>query len=94
MARRVHLLRGERLEQMLAAVSVPTLVITGDAGLDRVVPVAATHEYVKMWPHAGTATLARTGHLGSITRPDEFARLVTRFAHEASHQEENRRKVD
>jgi pimeloyl-ACP methyl ester carboxylesterase len=93
MARRVHLLRGERLEQMLAAVSVPTLVITGDAGLDRVVPVAATHEYVKMWPHAGTATLARTGHLGSITRPDEFARLVTRFAHEASHQEENRRKV-
>jgi pimeloyl-ACP methyl ester carboxylesterase len=93
MARRVHLLQDERLDQQLAPVCVPTLVITGDAALDRVVPVAATGEYVRMWPHAESATLARTGHLGSITRPDEFARLVTPFARAASYQEENRRKV-
>ena len=92
MARRVRLLSGQRLAQELAPVCVPTLVITGDAALDRVVPVRATHEYLKMWPHARAATLARTGHLGSITRPDEFARIVTEFAG-ASAQDENRRKV-
>ncbi len=92
MARRVHLLSDQRLEHELAPVHVPTLVITGDAALDRVVPVRATHEYVRMWPHARTATLARTGHLGSITRPDEFARIVTPFAGAAA-RDENRRKV-
>jgi pimeloyl-ACP methyl ester carboxylesterase len=93
MARRVHLLRDQQLEQELTPLRVPTLVITGDAGLDRVVPVQATHEYMKLWPHAESAILSRTGHLGSITRPDEFARLVTQFARSASYQEENRRKV-
>jgi pimeloyl-ACP methyl ester carboxylesterase len=79
MARRVRMLRDLSLASELAAVDTPTLVITGEPHLDRVVPVQATRQYMTLWPHAEAATLERTGHLGSITRPDEFARLVTQF---------------
>jgi pimeloyl-ACP methyl ester carboxylesterase len=80
MARRVTLLRGLTLESELRRVRVPTLVITGEPHLDRVVPVDATREYARMWPHAEQATLARTGHIGLVTRSDEFARIVAEFA--------------
>jgi pimeloyl-ACP methyl ester carboxylesterase len=80
MAARAGRLGQAGLEDELRAVHVPTLIITGEAALDRVVPVDRTREYLQIWPHAATATLARTGHLGSITRPDEFARLVVPFA--------------
>lgn len=79
MARRVHLIEGLALERELAAVRVPTLILTGEAALDRVVPVAATREYLRLWPRATSATLVRSGHLGIITRPDEFARIVSAF---------------
>lgn len=93
MARRVAMLRGLTLDRELAAVVAPTLVLTGEPRLDRVVPVAATREYLAMWPHAEAVTIDRTGHLGSITRPDEFARIVTRFAESASHQAGERRRI-
>ena len=64
----------------LGRVSCPTLVVTGEPTLDRVVPVALTRDYHRIWPHATEAVLQRTGHLGLITRPDEFARLVRVFA--------------
>ena len=80
MARRVHLLSSVRIDAELARVKVPTLVVTGEARLERVVPPRVTQEYLSMWPHAHVETLARTGHLGLITRPQEFAALVSRFA--------------
>lgn len=79
MARRVHFIEGLDLGRELKAVRTPALVITGEPGLDRVVPVQLTRQYLTMWPHAQVATLANTGHLGSITRPGAFADLVTRF---------------
>jgi hypothetical protein len=48
------------------------------------VPVAATHEYLRIWPQASLATLARTGHLGLITRPASFANIVVPFAERAA----------
>jgi pimeloyl-ACP methyl ester carboxylesterase len=84
MARRVELIDGIALQDDLRHVHVPTLVVTGEAGLDRVVPVEATREYSRMWPHALQVTLPRTGHLGLITRPDEFTRIVTSFIRSAS----------
>jgi pimeloyl-ACP methyl ester carboxylesterase len=86
MARRIHLLQGLQLETLLRRVQVPTLVITGDPALDRVVPVKASYEYVRLWPHARVAMIERTGHLGLITRPDEFARLVVSFAEGPARQ--------
>jgi pimeloyl-ACP methyl ester carboxylesterase len=79
MARRVHMLETVNLSAGLDRVDVPTLVITGDAALDRVVPVSQTKEYLRIWPRAAYASLPRTGHLGLITRPEEFANLVSAF---------------
>jgi pimeloyl-ACP methyl ester carboxylesterase len=84
MARRASLLPSPEQRAGIAALHVPTLVVTGEAGLDRVVPVAQSREYLRLWPHARHVTLARTGHLGAVTRAREFAGLVTAFAAEAA----------
>jgi hypothetical protein len=44
-----------------------------------VVPVRLTEEYLRIWPHAERVTLARTGHIGLVTRPDAFAAAVGSF---------------
>ena len=86
MARRVHLLTSVRIDNELARVKVPTLVVTGEESLERVVPPRLSREYAAIWPHARVETLARTGHLGLITRPNEFAALVTRFVAESEQK--------
>jgi len=60
----------------------PVLIITGEDGLDRVVPPAQTRKYLAAVPQARHAVLAHTGHLGLITKPVEFAELVCRFIDE------------
>ena len=82
MARRARIVNEAEVDG-LAAVHVPVLVVTGQAGLDRVVPAELTAEYTRIWPHATAVTLERTGHLGLVTRADEFARLIARFADSA-----------
>ena len=83
MARRARMVKSLDVERQLADVRCPVLVVTGESSLDRVVPVALTRDYHRIWPHATEAVLPRTGHLGLITRPDEFARLVVSFAGQA-----------
>jgi len=90
-ARRVRLFDGIRLEADLARVHVPVLLVTGEDTLDGAVPPHLTREYRGIWPHALAVTLARTGHLGLITRPDEFAALVANFIVEPDAQSEPRR---
>jgi len=88
MARRVHLLGSvlaphdteRRIEAELAHVKVPTMIVIGEESLERVVPPRITREYLAIWPHARVETLARTGHLGILTRSEEFAGLVSTFA--------------
>jgi pimeloyl-ACP methyl ester carboxylesterase len=63
----------------------PVLIITGEDGLDRVVPPEQTRRYMACVPGAQHAVLAGTGHLGLITKPSEFAELVCRFVHEAAN---------
>ena len=77
----------------LGDVRVPTLIITGEAGLDRVVPTVLTAEYTRIWPHAQAVTLAHTGHLGLITRPEVFAGAVVPFAEACGRAEESERRV-
>jgi pimeloyl-ACP methyl ester carboxylesterase len=91
MARRVRLLGPVQLERELERVQVPTLVMTGDDSLDRVVPPRLTLEYLRLWPHAQRATIARTGHLGLITRPRAFAATVAPFVESTARTEEKRR---
>jgi len=93
MARRVRLLESIDFDAELRRVTAPVLVVTGEAHLERVVPVHLTREYLDLWPQAQAATLRHTGHLGLITRPDEFAKLVATFVEDAAAHTASRRRI-
>ena len=65
-------------------VTAPTLVVTGEAELDWVVPVSDTAGYVEQIAGARHVVLERTGHLGTITRPRLFASAIERFLSDAA----------
>jgi len=79
MAWRAALISRPHLRDDCARIVAPTLLVTGDRGLDMVVRVDSTLAYMQLIAGARHATLARTGHLGSITRPEAFASLVREF---------------
>ena len=84
MARRLRMMGDPALAQAIAGVRVPTLVIMGEPGLDRVVPPEAAAEYLRLWPHAESATLTHTGHIGHVTRPTALGDLIVPFAERAA----------
>lgn len=67
------------------AVAVPTLIVTGEEGLDRVVPVGSTRAYASLIPHAEYQVIHGTGHMAVLTQPARFADIVSGFVH-AHHQ--------
>jgi 3-oxoadipate enol-lactonase len=62
-------------------ITAPTLIITGERGLDHVVPVEGSSEYARRIRNARAVVLERTGHLGTITRPEAFTEVVREFIH-------------
>ena len=64
------------------AIRQRVLVITGEERLDRVVAPELTKRYLAALPTAEHLVLERTGHIGLLTRPAEFAEAVRRFADE------------
>jgi 3-oxoadipate enol-lactonase len=84
MARRVTCLGGHDFVADARRVTAPTLVITGEPSLDRVVPVAGTLEYLKLVRGATAVTLERSGHIGLVTRPDAFAQIVYKWTRSSS----------
>jgi len=66
-------------------VVAPTLVLTGEANLDRVVPVESTRVYATLIPGAEYRQMPETGHMGLLTRPSVFAEVVSGFAHAHHH---------
>lgn len=83
MAARSRLVGDPALVDDCGRVQSPTLIVTGEPHLDRVVPVTGTAEYQRLIAGARAATIAETGHLGYITRPAVFAETVRRFLREA-----------
>jgi 3-oxoadipate enol-lactonase len=67
------------------AITAPTLIVTGEEGLDRVVPVASTRAYASLIPRAEYHVIQGTGHLAMLTQPAHFADIVSGFVH-AHHQ--------
>ena len=61
------------------AVHCPTLVVSGEPHLDRIVPVESTRRYVEMIPGAKYVMVEKTGHLGMVTRPADWAAAVAPF---------------
>lgn len=84
MAERIKLRDEVDLTADCERITARTLVITGEPGLDRVVPVESTRRYVERIRGAKYAVLERTGHLGLVTRADRFAHIVCEFVN-ASH---------
>ena len=78
MARRVRWAEQHRFADP-GTVTAPTLVVTGEPELDRIVPVASTRRYLECLRSAEHVVLAHTGHLGIVTRPDAFAATLERF---------------
>jgi pimeloyl-ACP methyl ester carboxylesterase len=68
----------------VSGVAQPVLVMTGEDGLDRVVDPALTRRYLAALPTARHVVLSRTGHIGMLTKPGEFAEIIQRFADETS----------
>ena len=60
-------------------IQAPTLIVTGEPGLDRVVPVEVTRRYLDELRSAKHIVIERTGHNGLVTRPDAFADVLGRF---------------
>ena len=79
MAARARLIASVDLAADCERIATPTLVVTGEHGLDHVVPVEGSSEFTRRIPNARAVVLERTGHLGSITRPEAFADIVRDF---------------
>ncbi len=92
MAERVRLVDGVDFAADCRRVAAPTQVVTGEARLDRVVPVASSLEYLSAIAGARHTRLADTGHIGLVTRPERFAAAVGAFvaAHAAPASTEPR----
>ena len=81
MARRIREAEQLDFDQDCACVEVPTLVVTGEEQLDRVVPVNGTRQYASLIRDARCELMEGTGHIGVLTRPDRFADIISGFVH-------------
>jgi len=90
MAARAQLITTIDLGPDCERIGAPTLIVTGECGLDHVVPVEGSSEYARRIQNARAVVLERTGHLGTITRPDAFADLVRDFTGVAAASPEPR----
>ena len=78
MARRVAWATAHRFADP-RGIQAPALVMTGEPGLDKIVPVQVTEQYMSELRSAQRVVLERTGHIGLVTRPDTFAEILGRF---------------
>jgi pimeloyl-ACP methyl ester carboxylesterase len=79
MAARVRLQQSMDFMPDCARVRAPTLVLTGEDDLDHVVPAAVTRGYQTLIPGTQYEKIDRSGHIGLLTRPKDFAKIVMRF---------------
>jgi len=93
-AARARMITTEDVTPDCARITAPTLVVTGEPHLDHVVPVDGSSEYLRLIPDAHAVVLERTGHLGSITRPEVFARIIRRFVLEVGEDQRVRTSLD
>jgi pimeloyl-ACP methyl ester carboxylesterase len=78
-AQRIRLALADDVAGAAAQVRVPTLLVTGDDGLDKLVPPESTRGYRELIARTEVARLAGTGHMGTVTCAPQFATLVDRF---------------
>lgn len=85
MASRARAARETDFSADCAAVRAPTLVLSGEEALDRIVSTATVRAYAPAIAGARYQMLERTGHMGVLTQPARFAKIVSEFVH-ANHR--------
>jgi 3-oxoadipate enol-lactonase len=85
MAARARLIMKVEVGDDCERITVPTLVVTGEPGLDHVVPVEGSSEYTRRIRDARAVVIERTGHLGTVTRPEVFCAIVRAFVEGHRH---------
>jgi 3-oxoadipate enol-lactonase len=85
MAERVRLEQSLDFHPDCERLSAPTLIVTGEEGLDSVVPVHVTKMYESLLPGARLEQMSNTGHIGMLTQPERFAQIVGGFVHAHHH---------
>lgn len=83
MAARVRMQQSLDFRPDCERIKVPTLIVTGEDDLDQVVPAEVTRRYQQLIPGASYAQMKRTGHIGLLTHPVQFADIVTGFINAA-----------
>jgi len=78
-AQRIRLALADDVTTAARQVRVPTLLVTGEDDLDKLVPPESTRRYRTCIARTEVARLDGTGHMGVITRAPLFASLVGRF---------------
>lgn len=68
-----------------ASIKAPTLIVTGEDDLDKVVPAEVTRRYRQLIPAARYVQMKRSGHLGMLTHPAQFADIVSGFINGNGH---------
>lgn len=85
MAARVTLQQSIDFAPDCAQVKAPTLIVTGEDHLDKIVPTEITRRYAELIPGSQYARLERTGHIGLLTHPRRFAEIVSGFIDANNH---------
>ena len=80
MATRARLIARADAAALCRCITSPTLVVTGEPGLDHVIAGDAGSAYTRLIGNAQASVLAGTGHLGIVTKPGAFAATVKTFA--------------
>jgi 3-oxoadipate enol-lactonase len=85
MARRVALQQQVDFASDCDRIKAPTLVVSGEDSLDQIVPAEVTRQYRQLIPGARYVQMKRSGHIGLLTHPAQFAAIVTGFINANGH---------
>ena len=79
MSHRARMAGAEHFETDCARVTAPTLVVAGERELDNVVKHDDALEYLALIAGARFELFEHTGHLGTVSAPEKFAAIVSKF---------------
>lgn len=86
MARRARLIAELDAAEQCRDVTSPTLVLTGEPGLDHVISGDGGFAYARLIANAQGVVVSNTGHLGLVTRPRLCADIIRRFVESSPAQ--------
>ena len=66
-------------------IQAPTLIVTGEDDLDHIVPADVTRRYRQLIPGTRYVQMKRSGHIGLLTHPAQFADIVSGFINGNGH---------